>query len=174
MNHRPFEDWLLDDKLLKPEEDRELQLHLQACRHCAALWEANLALRSAKSFAPAPGFTVRFQARLAAQRVRQTRSQVIGGLLLVLAGLGLVVWLTGPYLLEFFSSPAAWITTWVGALLGILEAMRALGEAGSVLFRVIPGLIPPFAWMVLISGSAGLGLLWSVSLWRFTRVTRGA
>ncbi len=31
MNHRPFEDWLLDDQPLTPEQKRDLQSHLRTC-----------------------------------------------------------------------------------------------------------------------------------------------
>jgi hypothetical protein len=46
-------------------------------------------------------------------------------------------------------------------------------QAGEVLLRVIPGFVPPFAWMIIISAFAGISLLWIVSIWRFTRVPQG-
>jgi hypothetical protein len=53
MNHRPFEDWLLDDQPLNPSQKRELDTHLRACKVCSGIAESNLALRSARVIAPA-------------------------------------------------------------------------------------------------------------------------
>ena len=39
MNHRPFEDWLLEDQRLTSDEERELQAHLRVCTSCAAIAE---------------------------------------------------------------------------------------------------------------------------------------
>jgi hypothetical protein len=41
------------------------------------------------------------------------------------------------------------------------------------MLRVMPAFVSPFGWMVLSSTLAGLGLLWSVSIWRFTRLPQG-
>jgi hypothetical protein len=43
----------------------------------------------------------------------------------------------------------------------------------SVLARVIPEIIPPYVWMIGISALAGLGLLWIVSIWRFSHKPQG-
>jgi len=68
MDHRPFSDWLLENKHLTAEEKQSLKTHLQACTSCSALAEVDLALKSVKLAAPAEGFSDRFQVRLAAQR----------------------------------------------------------------------------------------------------------
>ena len=78
MNHQPFEEWLLNDKNLTPSETRELDLHLRTCVHCTALSATGLALRSANMIAPAAGFTLRFQQRLAAQKIAE---RIIKGVL---------------------------------------------------------------------------------------------
>jgi len=173
MNHRPFEDWLLNEQPLTPEKKRDLQVHLQDCAHCTALAEVNLELRSVKMAAPAAGFTLRFQKRLAAQRVLERRNRLVGAAILSAGGLGLAAWYAAPYLIRFVGSPAEWISAGVGFLLTLLSMARAIGDIGSILFRVLPGFIPPFAWLVLISAFCGLGLLWAVSIWRFTRFPRG-
>ena len=66
MNHQPFETWLLEDKLINPEQRRELHSHLRTCACCAALLETGKALSSAKMMSPALGFPSRFQASRAA------------------------------------------------------------------------------------------------------------
>ncbi len=73
MNHQPFEDWLLNDKLIDPKQKLELDAHLRMCADCSALAETGVALRSVKKISPAAGFTTRFQARLALQKAADRR-----------------------------------------------------------------------------------------------------
>jgi len=169
MNHLPFETWLLNEQSLSPEQQRDLQLHLRECEHCTALTEVNLVLRSAKLAAPAPGFTARFQKRLEEQRALERRNRLAGISVLVLGGLGLTLWLVGPYLASFIGSPAAWIAAMVTFLLSLLTMAQAVGDIGSILLRILPGFIPPIAWLVVLSAVSGFGLLWAVSIWRLTR-----
>ena len=173
MNHRPFEDWLLDDQLLDPAQKRELDGHLRSCDTCSAIAESNLALRSARVVGPAPGFTARFQERLVLARRAQRRRTLLGTLFFSLGGMLLLAALAGPTLVSVLGSPAEWISAMIQALLFIYTTMLAVTEAGSVIFRVLPGFMPPFVWLVLLSTLSGLGLLWSVSIWRMMRRPQG-
>lgn len=173
MNHRPFEDWLLNDMPITPDQKRDLDAHLRSCAHCAALSETGVVLKSVKKVSPAPGFTMRFQARLAERKVAERRRRFWGAVLFTVGGLALLAWLTMPVLARFFSAPATWISAFVEWGLFLVTTIQALAQAGSVLLNVIPGFLSPFAWMVIISALAGISLLWSVSIWRFSRVPRG-
>jgi len=173
MNHRPFEDWLLNDMPITPEQKRELDAHLRSCVHCTALVETDVVLKSVKKISPPAGFTARFQVRLAERKLAERRRRLWGAILFTLGGLALLAWITLPYLATFFASPAMWISALVEWGLFLITTLQALGQAGSVLLDIIPGFLPPFAWMVLASAFAGIGLLWSVSIWRFTRVPQG-
>jgi len=173
MNHRPFEDWLLADERLSPEHRRGLQAHLCMCTPCAALAEVNLALRSAKTATPTPGFTRRFQARLAERRVTQRKRAILGALVLALGGLGLLAWYTGPFLLAALHSPAELLATWVTYLTSLWISVQTISEVGLVLLRVVPGFVPAYVWMVIASALAGFSLMWVVSIWKFTRIPQG-
>jgi hypothetical protein len=173
MNHRPFEDWLLNEQPLTSEQKRELQIHIQDCTHCTALAEVNFELHSVKMAAPAPGFTARFQKRLAEQRVHERRNRLVGVFILAAGGVGLLGWYASPYVIQFLASPAGWIAAAVNFFLILFDMARAIGDIGSILFRVLPGFIPPFGWMVILSTISGLVLLWTVSIWRFSRFTKG-
>ncbi len=173
MNHRPFEDWLLDDQPLTLEQNRELQAHLRNCTTCAAMAESNLALHSTRMVSPAAGFVERFQARLVQRRQEQRWRQIIGTVILVLGGLGLLTWLAGPAIQEILQSPAQWLTAAVGYFLFILTSIQALSEVSSVLMRVIPGFIPPADWLGAFLMMIVIGGLWVVSIWRVTRVPQG-
>jgi len=171
MNHQPFEDWLLNDKNLTSPEKRELDLHLRTCVHCTALSATGLALRSANVIAPAAGFTVRFQERLAIQKVAERRRKLWGMMVLLIGGTGLLGWFAAPYIYTFISSPVEWFTAAIGYFLFIITSLQALTQVVSVLARILPDFIPPYMWMVFISALAGFGLLWTISIWRFSRRT---
>ena len=85
----------------------------------------------------------------------------------------MLMWLAGPYLASFFAAPATWIAALVEWGVFILTTLRAVSQASSVILRMLPGFLSPFVFMVLVSALAGIGLLWSVSIWRFVRVPRG-
>jgi len=173
MNHRPFEEWLLDDQPLDPAQKRDLDAHLRECDACKGIAELNLALRSARVVAPAPGFTTRFQERLVLARRVQRRRTLLGTLFFSLGGLALLALLAGPILVSLIGSPAEWISAMIHVLLFIYTTTLAVTEAGSIFFRVLPGFMPPFAWLVILSTMSGLGLLWSISIWRLMRRPQG-
>lgn len=87
----------------------------------------------------------------------------------------MLMWIAGPYMASFFASPATWITSLVEWGIFLITTLQAVAQAGSVILRVMPSFLTPFGFMVLVSALAGIGLLWSVSIWRFTRrgVPRG-
>jgi hypothetical protein len=173
MNHQPFEEWLLNDKNLTPAETRELDLHLRTCTHCTALSATGLALRSAPVVAPAAGFALRFQQRLAAQKIAERRRKLWGTIILLVSGVGLLGWLLAPFLLAFSAAPVEWVTAGIGYLLFIFTSLYALTEVITVLLRMATDFIPPYAWMVLTSTLAGLSLLWTISIWQFSRSPQG-
>ena len=173
MNHRPFEDWLLNEPPITPDQKRELDAHMRSCAYCAALSETGMVLRSVKKASPSAGFTMRFQSQLLARKLVDRRRRFWGAILFTLGGFALLLWLTMPYLTRFFASPATWISALVQWGVFLLTTLQAVAQAGSVLLNVVPGFLPPFAWMVLVSAFAGISLLWSVSIWRFSRVPQG-
>jgi hypothetical protein len=59
MNHRPFEDWLLNDMPMTPEQKRELDMHVRDCPYCTALVETGMALKTVKKVSPQAGFAAR-------------------------------------------------------------------------------------------------------------------
>jgi hypothetical protein len=173
MNHQPFEEWLLDEKLISPKQKLDLDTHLRSCSYCSALAETGKALRTVKKISPATGFSARFQARLAMQRAAERRRRRWGAVLFTFGGLVMLMWLMGPYLASFFAAPATWIAAMIEWVVFLVTTLQAVAQAGSVLLRMLPGFLSPFIFMVLVSAFAGIGLLWSVSIWRFIRVPRG-
>lgn len=78
MSHQPFESYLLADTLLSQEEQSSLNQHLKDCERCRALSQGlndiDTVFQHSPAPLPAPGFTQRWQTRIAAhQQSRQIR-----------------------------------------------------------------------------------------------------
>lgn len=173
MNHRPFEDWLLEDEHLSLQQQRELQIHLRSCTTCAAVASSNLALHSKHMAAPEPGFTERFRPRLAEWKREQLRRQAIGTVILVLAGLGLLYTLAGPLMIQAVRSPAAWFSQATSYVVGLLTMASILEQVGGILFRSFTGLIPASAWGAMVAASGLFALAWIFAMRRLSRVPQG-
>ena len=173
MNHRPFEDWLLEDRPLSGREQRELQVHLHGCRSCAAIAESNLALHSTR-LTPAPaGFADRFNERLARWRRRQRWYQLLGTLVLVIGGLTILYVVAGAVVQQALQSPAAWITAATVYLVFAVESLQVLNEVGRILLRDLRGFMSPLSWIVVSLGGVALALAWAVSVRRLVRARQG-
>jgi len=174
MDHRPYEDWLLNDERLTPDEDRDLRVHLRNCPECAALARGNLALRSAPVTAPAAGFTLRFQARLVAQRKVERRRSLLGLSLLGLVGMSGLLWLLFPYLPYLRLPPGQLASLWISNLVYLALTVRALGLLGTTLLNVLAALVPPYAWALSVLLLGGTGFLWTISIRRVGKFLQSA
>jgi hypothetical protein len=173
MDHRPFEDWLLEDKVLIPDEKRALNAHLRDCTSCTALAEVDLALKSVRVAEPATGFSDRFQIRLAARkRVIQQRN-LWGFLILVACVLNLLACGAWPFVKYIAHAPVDALTAWLSSVLSFWASLQAVLNAGVVLFKVMPGFVPAYIWIVVLFAAGGWSLLWVFSLMKFTKFPRG-
>ncbi len=170
MDHRPYENWLLDDERLTPEQERDLRLHLRTCVECAALSRANMTLRAAPMSVPAQGFALRFQARLAAERKVQRKRSIFGLTLLLLVGTGALLWFTAPYLTLLAQSPAQLVTTWISNLIYVGLTLRAVSLIGNTLLDVLSSFVPSYTWALSFALFGGIGSLWALSFRRLGRI----
>ena len=173
MDHRPFEDWLLNNQTLSVPEKRQLDAHLQGCSSCSALAEVNLALKSVTMAAPAAGFTDRFQVRLAAQKIALRRRNFWGFLVLTLSVLSVLTFISWPVITRLLQSPVDLLASWLGSLLSFWASLDAMAHAGFVLFRIVPGFIPTYVWPVVLFAACGWSLLWVFSLIKFSKFPQG-
>lgn len=179
MDHRPYEDWLFNDDLLEqialtPEQDRDLRAHLRNCPECTALAQANLTLRSATVSVPAEGFALRFQVRLAAQRKLQHRRSLIGLFLLAVVSLSGLFWLLFPYLPYLALPPAQLASLWIGNLVYIALTARALSVLGNTILNVLGSLVPTYVWVLSIALLGGMGFLWAGFARRIGKIAQSA
>jgi len=171
MNHRPFEDWLLENQPLTPEQNQELKKHLKTCTTCMALTEVDLMLKSSRMVAPRAGFAERFQLQLAVEKQLIRKRQLWG-----LGVLGLIAIITMGFLaVQLFSvwlsSPAEILVTWVTWWVTLVTSIRTFGTIGLVFFKVATGIIPLPLWLGMAGGSFLLVLVWVTSLWKLSYST---
>ncbi len=169
MDHRPFEDWLMDNQALTPDEKQQLNSHLRTCTSCTALADVNLALKSVRMAEPEAGFVDRFQVRLAARKQAMRRRNFWGFVVLTLSALGLSGWIAWPVLKELFQSPVNLLASWMASLVSFWASLQAILRAGMVLFKVVPGFVPVYIWTVILFAAGGWSLVWIVSLMKITR-----
>ncbi len=171
MNHRPFEDWLLENQPLTPEQNQELKAHLKTCTSCMALTEVDLFLRSSHTVTPRAGFTERFQLQMSVEKQLLRKRQLWGIGLLGLISVFSVGYL-GIQLVSFWlSSPAEIFVTWVTWWVTLVTSIRTFGTVGLVLLRIAAGIIPLPLWLGMAGGSFLLVLVWIASLWKLSYST---
>jgi hypothetical protein len=173
MNHRPFEDWLLADEALTPQQKRELQAHLQTCAECASLAEVDMVLKSVKAAAPAEGFADRFQVRLEAQKKALRRRYFWGYFILVLSVASVALWSSWPLLKSAVQSPVNLLASWLSYLVLLWASLEAMGHVSSVLVKIVPGFIPLYVWLVILLAGGGWSLVWILSMIKFTKNPQG-
>jgi hypothetical protein len=171
MNHRPFEDWLLENQSLSAEQKQQLNDHLKFCTPCTALAEVDLVLNSSKPVHPSPGFSGRFQQRLSTGRKIHHQRHIWG-----LAGLG-VITLIAMVILVFalfkfwLDSPAQALVSWVTWWITMFSSLRTYGSIGLVFLKIAAGIIPLPFWLGMAGGSILLVMLWIASLWKLAYST---
>jgi hypothetical protein len=169
MDHRPFEDWLLDTQPLSTDQKHLLNSHLRTCSSCSAIVEVDLALNSVNVITPTEGFANRFQVRLAARKKILQWRNFWGFFVLTLSVLGLFAWVIWPVL----QSPVNLLGSWISSLVTILSSFQAIFRAGVVLFKVVPGFVPAYIWAVMLIAAGGWSLVWIVSLMKITKYPQG-
>jgi len=164
MNHQPFEEWLLEDQHLDPQQSKLLQEHLNGCSYCSALVKVDQVLNNPVMESPSQGFTERFKIKLEKEKKLQRQRLLLGiglfgFLALILAGyIGYQVftnWVVSP------TSAFINLITW---LAGFSAALETFGSVGLVLINIALGIIPLPLWLGFFIGGFLLVLLWVVTL----------
>ena len=166
MNHQPYRDWLFEDTLDGSKADA-LHSHLETCVECRSLVGAfrqvEHSLHAAPLVAPTEGFTLRFQARLDAERGRMHRRQVklalvggISGALILLALLAVLFW----PLLDSLDA-----LLWAGIYQAYLAFVfvRGAGEIVAAFAKGLALVLPLAVWVLALGVFTQAMVLWVVS-----------
>lgn len=171
MNHQPFKAWILEDRAVKPEEQRQLDQHLAHCSHCALLFknwtEARQTLKAAPVVAAPGGFSQRWQNSLEARRALEKKQQS-RIMILSLAATGIAVALTLGILLLPPISPVTVIVNMLSTVVKLVNVVLQFWFFVASFIKAAPtGLVLSLG--LLVSLWAGITLVaWSVSLYRIT------
>jgi hypothetical protein len=172
MNHQPFENWLLSEEPLSPENENALEAHLEVCNTCRELNDAWLEVvdlfQDVPDVEPMPGFVSRWQDRLAVERqmeltVRNRWQSIIVLILIgnVIAGL---VFLLSTQFLTTFDTPVSLFLTGVYRLASLVSFVNAFQNIFATLFRAITSVVPVWVWAVLGAGLVGSCATWIISI----------
>ena len=158
MSHQPFESYLLGNELLSDEHQEALAQHLKACEHCyaysLALAELDTVLHHSPSPQPAPGFTQRWQSRLAIhQQARQNRKYW-----LMVASLLLLACLT--MLIMFFISFSQ--INWSYELTQTIARISVFAAQVKQFSQIIGQFTNRSPYLILIIAVFGVGFLSSI------------
>ena len=172
MNHQPFENWLLQDEPLLPDEEQALQAHLAVCLNCQELestWKGVAhRLKHAQMAAPADGFSERWKQKLALEQQRRQRRQSLAVLVLSLGAAGILALVMINLVYPLWRVPGLVFWTTVYQLFSLSQWFNMLGDLGAELLNFSGqelSLAP--LWILFIIGLAcELGVLWLISLRR--------
>ena len=172
MNHKHFEDLLLSDKPLSPDESYELQEHLQKCAQCRNLKEnlesVETLFATTPELEPRLGFSNRWRERLAIEKKTEVifRNRWQSLILLVLIGNGLLIalFILGFQFSGYFLNPSQLLLSMIARFTSIYTALNIILEIILVLFQTIPGVFPPIFWIMSLTLMMVTCFLWFVLL----------
>jgi anti-sigma factor RsiW len=174
--HLPFEEWLLSDTTLSPQEARSLREHLSACPACrqlSAAWrEVESQIKTAPSVLPAPGFTARWQVRLEEDRLKLQRRQNLAILLFCVGGAALLLASLGLLALQSLQSYETLVWAWVYQLFKAVTLAGSFRESFAVILRTAADVIPISVWILAAGILSELIVLWVVTLRLFMNPRR--
>lgn len=171
-SHRPFEDWVLSETTLSPQDTLALNEHLdqcESCRNLAAAWgEVETRLRSRVQIAPQAGFTARWQERWARERRRQQRRQTLVIMLFSVGGAVALMVLLGIILLPILQSPRPILLALVYQVTRTVASFTSTASVFGSLARPLLGIIPPSLWVGIGTAIGALAVVWIVALRKLT------
>jgi hypothetical protein len=165
--HLLFEEWLLSDVKLAPEEVAHLEQHLETCTSCQRLsqaWrEVETQMQRAPMLSPAPHFTQRWETRVIAERLRRERRQTSLILYLCAGSLfALLGWL-GLWMFPTLLSPYPLLLVWVYQITASIHFIVNIGDLYITVVRAITGLLPGTVWIALSVALGSLTILWLIT-----------
>lgn len=166
MNHQSFENWLLSDGPLPSEQAQALREHLRECEACRLLkegWSGTRQLfKTTPLAAPQPGFTARWQERLAEQRRRAYRRQSLS-VLGFTAGVALTLLVVlGVQAFYVLRSPGQLLLIWLYRLTSLVAYADAAGDFLTSFLSPLLSFVPAAAWVFIFGGISMASVLWIV------------
>jgi len=142
MKHLPYENWILDEPKLNPEENSTLLHHLAICDQCSQLkkgWEASKALLTkATLVTPTPGFSARWQIKV----IQKCKTEKVRRYRITMFSLLLVTFLASVTYLVASGSFMHMLANFINSLFqSIVIVTRSLSDLG-ILITKMPAAVP--------------------------------
>ena len=177
-NHQPFESWIFMPGDLTAGDQQALQEHLKECESCQQLAQAlqgvESRLRAAPELSPTPGFTARWESRLAADRIRRQRLQTYWVMQVCIGGATFLLLLTVLMVLPSLRLPMPVLLAWGYQIFGVFSYFGSLGKAALTITGTLLGAIPITLWIAILVAMCSLSALWLVAFQRLTAPRRVA
>mgnify|MGYP000879556234 CR=1 FL=1 len=171
MNHQPFENWILDEYDLTPDDRRKLSEHLEVCPKCMKLekgWRsARHEVKSMPAINAPADFGKRWQMTLAEKRQKQAQQQTkILLICLISSALAIIITL-GVFLLPHTS----WITVAVSIVTSLVQFFSTISQLWILMTSIVKS--APTSFLVslglLLSFTISLiTVFWGISFYRIT------
>lgn len=175
LNHQPFRDWLFTEEPLNPADALLLQEHLQTCEACQKqrlAWNnVQHLLQTSEQADPEAGFTVRWQNRLAAQRLKK-QHKIAWGFFFAAAGSSLIIlavlgWLAA----DLLRTPQNLLLIFFLRLAEFVTLINSVDDYLSVVRVLIPSL--PVVGLVFFTGFiCMISVLWLATFKRLSTARR--
>lgn len=180
MNHKPFETWMVAGEPLSPAQEISLQEHLETCNACRQLqtsWKEVENILGGASFAqPRPGFTARFQARLAEEISRaQAKEQMRSTWMFMAASSGAALLILIIMSIRYFSSvqnSTHFFVSGMTLIAGMLNLTEAIQAAFVPLVEVVFVSVPVHWWLFVVVGACLITLALTFSTLRILYARR--
>ena len=164
MSHQPFETWLLSEEPLNNEQRQLLETHIETCESCRtlakALTQVEDTLAQHPSPLPKPGFTQRWQTRLAVD-AQERQQRKMWFLTLGLFGLAGLIFLT-LFVLNIKN------VNWIYEISLVIANVSVFASKLNRIFSTMESLINAFPVLIPVLVIFGLGILSTSAALLFT------
>jgi hypothetical protein len=180
MDHKPYESWLVADEPLLPEQALSLQEHLDSCEACRQLqksWDEVEGIFEERIFIlPQPGFTERWQMKLAAElKIETEKQQVRSTWMFLAATTGAAFMVLVIMAIRFFSSLQNSTEVFISSMTffaGVLNLTATIQKAILPIFEVLLISVPTPWWLLFVAVTSMLVLVLAFSTLRILKTRR--
>ena len=163
-DHQLFEEWMFSEEGLSLDDNQSLEEHLDTCDSCRQLslaWrEVESEIQVAPILSPASGFTERWQARLASDRLKQQHRLNLSILFFTVGGAALLIIVSSVMLIPLFKSPWPFLLSWAYQLATLYSMTTVYGGALTTLVRTLVNIVPPLLWVAFPVAFGVLSVIW--------------
>ncbi len=169
MNHQPYENWILDEERLAPQDQASLKAHLKECPECFELqrsWNVvQTQIKSAPVKSTPVGFMPRWRSQFTLRQKEQERKQARTLLISLASGAGAVTIALAVIMLPDFSI----ISLTVGLLTTLVKLFSNIESLFTVLrsiFNSAPTITLVISGLLLAGWISLAAFAWGISIWR--------